>query len=368
MQGAFYMPTRVFSGRGCVRGQGEAMKALGRHALIVTGAHSAKSTGALDDLTAALAANGQGYTVFDGAVPNPTVDSVYAGAAAARAAGADFVAAIGGGSPMDTAKAIALLAAGDIPREQLFAGIGDRPALPIVCIPTTSGTGSEVTQYAVLTNDAAQTKTSLLGPQLFPRLAYLDGGYTDRLPRRVTVNTAIDALSHCVEGLLSRQACGISDALAIEGCRRIAACFDALERDGLTPEQRDSLMLASTLGGMVISGTSTVAVHAMGYPLTYHHGIEHGRANGLLLGAFVEFCAARAPERAALALAACGCADGRALSKAMARLLGERESITRDEAAAYAHLAAPTGNVAKSVAVPTEAEIQALYESSLNIL
>ena len=140
MTSQYFMPTKLVSGTGCVTERGELMKPLGSSALIVTGARSAKASGALDDLTAALAANGQSWQVFDGAVPNPTVDSVYAGVDAVKKSGADFIAAIGGGSPMDTAKAIALAAAQNIPREALFSGAHPPLALPLVCIPTTSGT------------------------------------------------------------------------------------------------------------------------------------------------------------------------------------------------------------------------------------
>lgn len=365
MTGQFYVPTKIVTGTGCVSAQGGLMAPLGTHALVVTGARSANACGALDHVTAALTANGQSFTVFDGALPNPTVESVYGGVALAGECGADFVVAIGGGSPMDTAKAIALVAAQGIPKEALFSGkYGDR-ALPLVCIPTTSGTGSEVTQYSILTNDTAKTKTSLATPLLFPRIAYLDGAYTAGLPHRVTVNTAIDAFSHCAEGMLSNLSGEISDALAKEGLRRISDCFDALAEDSLTPKQRDSLMLASTLGGMVIAVTGTTAAHAMGYSLTYFRHIEHGRANGLLLVAFLKFCEGTIPERIAELLTACGCSTPDELGAALDRLLGEKESLTDQEADHFASLAIRTGNIAKCLVRPTEADLRAMLRQSL---
>ena len=119
--------------------------------------------------------------------------------------------AIGGGSPMDAAKAIALLACQDIPESALFSGEYGTEVLPMVHIPTTAGTGSEVTQYAVLTNDAAQTKTSLASPMLFPKYALLDAKYMSGLSLSTTINTAMDALSHVIEGMLSIRANAMTD-------------------------------------------------------------------------------------------------------------------------------------------------------------
>lgn len=365
MTGQFYVPTKIVAGTGCVTDQGGLMAPLGARALVVTGAHSAKACGALDHVTGALGANGQAFTVFDGALPNPTVDSVYAGVSSAKEFGADFIVAIGGGSPMDTAKAIALVSAQDIPRESLFSGKYEARALPLVCIPTTSGTGSEVTQYSILTNDAAKTKTSLATPALFPKIAYLDGAYTMGLPHRVTVNTALDAFSHCAEGMLSNLAGAVSDTLAREGLRRISDCFDSLVEGRLTPEQRDSLMLASTLGGMVIAATGTTAVHAMGYSLTYFRHIEHGRANGLLLASFLKFCEASIPERVREILSACGCSTPDELGAALDRLLGEKEHLTAEEARDFAALAIKTGNIAKCLVRPTEIDLNTMLHQSL---
>lgn len=137
---------------------------------------------------------------------NPTVECVYDGAETAMEEEVDFVIAIGGGSPMDSAKAIALLAVSDIERKNLFDGNIGNKALPMIHIPTTAGTGSEVTPYAILTNHEKQTKKSIASPCLFPTYALLDAKYTKNLGLATTVNTAIDSLSHSVEGMMSKRA------------------------------------------------------------------------------------------------------------------------------------------------------------------
>ena len=221
----YLMPTRVIFGRICIARHGALFGAFGKKALLVTGASSAKENGAQKDVTDALKAAGADYLVFDKVMSNPTIPCVYAGAAAAREQGADFIVAIGGGSPMDAGKAIALLAAQDVAPEDLFSGNYQHKVLPTVFVPTTAGTGSEVTQYSILTDDAAQSKTSISSPLIFPALAFEDAKYTERLPVRTTVYTAVDALSHLAEGMLSSRASPLSDTLAETGTRLSAVCL-----------------------------------------------------------------------------------------------------------------------------------------------
>ena len=360
----FYMPVRVVEGAGCVRAAATLIAPLGKCALIVTG-RSSKKNGALSDVVAALEGNGQRYAVFDEVLPNPTIACVRAGAARAKEAGADFVIAIGGGSPMDAAKAIALLARQDIADADLFAGKYSPDVLPMVHIPTTAGTGSEVTQYSILTDDVAESKTSIATPYIFPRLALLDGGYMASLSHNTTVNTAIDALSHAVEGMLSVKAGEVSGLLAKESISIICSLADAIAADTLTPADRQKLLHASMLAGMVIANTGTTAVHAMGYSLTYYHEIDHGRANGLLLGAFVAFCAQHLPERTDAILQAGGFESPAAFSQMLAGLLGQREALTDAEMKKYAAKAIAAKNIANCAYQPTEAELYQMLKISL---
>lgn len=156
----FYMPTKVIVGKDCVRENSDVFK-IGKKALIVTGKKSAKLSGALDDVKYALEKNNIEYVIFDKVMSNPTVECVYDGAETAMEEEVDFVIAIGGGSPMDSAKAIALLAVSDIERKNLFDGNIGNKALPMIHIPTTAGTGSEVTPYAILTNHENRQKRVL---------------------------------------------------------------------------------------------------------------------------------------------------------------------------------------------------------------
>lgn len=355
---SYYMPTEVLFGRDCVIQQGARLKELGSHALIVTGRSSARN-GALGDVLAALEANGQTATVFDRVMPNPTVACVREGVALLRAAGADFIVAAGGGSPMDAAKAIATLAVQDRPDGEIFAGGYAAEALPMAHIPTTAGTGSEVTPYAILTNDEKQTKTSITSPAMFPRLAFLDGKYMEHLPVASTVNTALDAFSHAVEGMLSRRATPVSDALAMESLRVL---YPLLPRTAgaLTLAERDGLLYGSMLAGMTIAQSGTTAVHGMGYYLTYFYNIDHGRANGLLLPGALRLCEKKGVDALGRILSACGdTLDG--VCSVLDTLLGEREDIPAERLADFARRAMGNKNIRKSAYEPTEEEVLGIY-------
>ncbi|WP_243114499.1 iron-containing alcohol dehydrogenase [Ethanoligenens harbinense] len=178
----FFLPTRILMDDGCVRKHAAVFKELGKKALIVTGKHSAKANGSLQDVADTLTAQGIDYTVFDRVETNPSIANVREGAAFAKEHHVDFVIGIGGGSPMDASKAIALLACQDLADEVLFTGPYTQDILPLLLLPTTAGTGSEVTQYSILTNDRAQSKTSIANPLIFPKIAMIDAKYTPNLP------------------------------------------------------------------------------------------------------------------------------------------------------------------------------------------
>jgi alcohol dehydrogenase class IV len=355
-------------GDDCLSGNRGLLKDLGKKALLVTGSHSAKQNGALGDLVKTLEANGQAYYLFDKVMSNPTVDCVFEAAGLCGQEGCDFLVAIGGGSPMDAAKVAAALAVNPIAKLAIFSTTFTS-ALPIVAIPTTAGTGSEVTPNAILTNDAAQTKTSVASPALFPRFAFLDATYMSSLPQVITINTAIDALSHSVEGMLAVRASVISDPLAKASIRAIAECFESIAGNKPGKAVREKLLWASTLGGMVIANTGTTAVHALGYQLTYHKHIDHGRANGLLLGAYLRFVAekekAQGTNRIGEILAALDLGSLEDFSACLDRLLGPREKVDAAALEGYAEKAFQAKNIANALIKPEKADLLAVLQQSI---
>lgn len=362
MNFSYYMPTKMVCGRGCVLKQGELLKELGKSALIVTGKSSAKN-GALDDVLSVLLKNGQTATVYDRVKPNPDVACIREGIALLKSAGADFLVAVGGGSPMDAAKAIAMLAVQERSDEEIFSGGYAPLALPMAHVPTTAGTGSEVTPYSILTNDVKRTKTSIASPALFPRIAFLDGAYLRTLSVATTVNTALDAFSHAVEGMLSRTATPLSDALARESLRRLYPLLKKTAGE-LTLAERDELLYASSLAGMAIAQSGTTAVHSMGYALTYHYGVDHGRANGLLLGETLRLCETKKVSALNDVLSACG-ATLEEVCDLLDRLLGERERVPAERLEEFAASVMDNKNIKKSAYEPTLDEVLAIYTRSL---
>lgn len=363
----FYMPTKVIMGVGCVINQKELMKSLGSKAIIVTGKNSAKENGSLADVIKALESMEIAYVIYDKVMSNPTIDCVYEGANLAKIEEVEFVVSIGGGSPMDAGKAIALLAVQEVSRENLFSGQYEDKVLPMVHIPTTAGTGSEVTQYAILTNDSVQTKTSMAAPVLFPTIAYCDPSYMMDLKTSITINTAIDALSHAVEGMLSIRSTALTDALAVEAIQAIMKNISSMKNESLSLDQRAELLYASTLAGIVIAHTGTTAVHSMGYSLTYFRDIDHGRANGLLLAEFIGFVEKSNPDLIKRILSAMKLAAVGEMRKVLDDLLGEKEEISKDEIEAFSSIAIKAKNISNSRVVPTKADLIEIYQAAFSL-
>lgn len=361
---SFFMPTRIIYGAGSIKAEAESLE-LGKKALIVTGRKSAKASGALDDVLAALSTD---YVIFDQVENNPGVDTTVRGGKLARDSGCDFVIAIGGGSPLDAAKAIAVLAVNDVEPLSLYTDGWSNKALPIAAVPTTAGTGSEVTQYAVLTIDEEETKKGLRGPDLFPTTAFLDPKYTQSLPLDVTVDTAVDALSHLVEGYLSNRASPMSDLTAAEGLKIWGQCRTQLEQGNLTDFVRERLLLASCLGGITIAQTGTTLVHALGYPLTYFYHVPHGRANGLLMGQYLQFTHKVAPDRVNQVLTFLGLNSVDEFVHLMDRLLGhylDELDVPSHKVEEYAAKAMKTNNIANSMGEPTAVQLAKIMEKSI---
>jgi alcohol dehydrogenase class IV len=205
---------------------------------------------------------------------------------------------------------------------------------------------------------------SLASPLLFPKIALLDAGYMSTLSLDVTVNTAIDALSHAVEGMLTVRANVMTDIMAAEAIRNIAFCIGALKQNALTPDIREKLLYASMLGGTVIANTGTTVVHAMGYPLTYFKNIDHGRANGLLMAAFFDFLQKRVPEKVSEILSLMGFISVEAFKSTLNELMREKETVTGRESVEFAEIVIKAKNVGNTIIPPSKNDIVGMYKAS----
>ncbi|MBQ8552050.1 MAG: iron-containing alcohol dehydrogenase [Clostridia bacterium] len=291
----FYMPTRIISGRDSVKNNAKQI-ALGQKCLIITGRNSAKACGALADVTAALESVGAQWAVYDEITENPLVSVCYDGGKYAREVGADFIIAIGGGSPLDASKAIAAYATNpNIAPLDIYTAPLVKP-LPIVAIPTTAGTGSEVNYYSVLTIDGKNVKKTYKNSDSYPKYAILDPKYTESLGLYYTVSTALDAFCHCIEAYLSPKATEISRAFAVQGGKKLYYVLGELAKlsdgddvlDRIKPYRYD-LLTAACAGGITINTAGTSFNHPLGYNLTLYKGIPHGRACGVFMEEYVAY-------------------------------------------------------------------------------
>lgn len=283
----FYIPTQIYHENGAVLNHGAEIASLGRKALIITGKSSAVKTGALADVTKALEDNNTEYILYDKIEENPSIKIVMDAAGIGRSQGADFVIGIGGGSPMDAAKAVALMVHNRDTSEDILYQPVKLKALPVAEIPTTCGTGSEVTPYAILTRDDKKTKQSI-SHKIYPVIACIDAKYLEYAPLSVIRNTAVDALGHLVESFFNSNATEYSRILSFCGMEKWAENYEALYNGtGFTESNYNSLLLASTIAGMAISHTGTSLPHGLSYYLTYNKGIPHGKAVGVFLPGYL---------------------------------------------------------------------------------
>ncbi len=280
---SYCMPTRIVLQSGGLEKLGELIPKV-RSVTVVTGRSSARRSGLCDRLENILRETGVETVSFASASPNPPVSEVETAARLASESASELMIGLGGGSAMDTAKAAAVVATNDRPLMELFPiHRFDNAPLPLVCIPTTAGTGSETTQYAIINNDEGTDKLNLNSPRTFPILALLDPELSLTMPQDITADTGLDALSHAIEGYLSSRSQPLGDCLALESIRAVKKYLPGAVRDGQDVEARAGMLYAATVAGMVIAQAGTIMLHAMGYYLTLRYGVPHGRANGALL-------------------------------------------------------------------------------------
>lgn len=284
----FYIPVKIYEETDCIHNHKKELSALGTKALLVTGRHSSRLNGSLDDVIKALESEGRSCTVFDETEENPSIETVMKAREAGLSSGADFVVGIGGGSPMDAAKAIALMM---YHKEQgadyLFQKGADSTALPIAAVPTTCGTGSEATPFSILTIHEKRTKSSL-PHRIFPVLSLLDAGYLASAPKKVLADTAIDALGHFIESYINANATDYSRMCVTEGLSVWSRSRDVISgvREAGLSDYRNMLN-ASTMAGMAISHTGTSLPHGLSYFVTYENGTAHGKSIGRFLAGYL---------------------------------------------------------------------------------
>lgn len=260
-----------------------------RHAMLVTD-QGLVQAGVLDAALAGLRAGGVATTVFTEVQADPPEDSVLAAVAAARAAGADGIIGFGGGSSLDTAKLVALLAGTPQSLAEIYGiGLAKGPRLPLIQVPTTAGTGSEVTPIAIVTTPT-QEKKGVVSPALYPDVAVLDGSLTVGLPPRVTAMTGIDAMVHAIEAFTTRHKKNpLSDALAVKALELLHANLRKVIANGADLAARSAMLQGSLLAGMAFANAPVAAVHALAYPLGGHFHVPHGLSNSLVLAPVLVF-------------------------------------------------------------------------------
>jgi alcohol dehydrogenase class IV len=227
---------------------------------------------------------------FAGVQPDPTEDNVLAGLAQFRAAGSEAIVAVGGGSPIDCAKAVALLTANPPPLS-LYMGRHKvvRGGVPVVAIPTTAGTGSEVTKVSVITDAARDVKMMMLDAHLLPAVALVDYELTLTMPPMLTAAVGVDTLTHGIEAFVSRLANGMTDPLALSCVAKVAANLEIAWREPLNRGAREGMMLAAMQGGMAFANSSVCLVHGMSRPLGALFHVPHGISNAMLLPTVTRF-------------------------------------------------------------------------------
>lgn len=304
MRFEFATSTRIIFGGGTLREIDSLARGFGRHALVVTGRDPARARPLLDRLRAAGVA-----TMVISIIHEPTTDEIVQAVADARVAPCDFVIGFGGGAALDSAKAIAALLTNKGELLDYLEVIGraqslPHPAAPCIAIPTTAGTGSEVTRNAVLASPAHRVKVSLRSPHLLPRLALVDPELTHTLPPATTAATGLDALTQLIEPYVSARSNPLTDALCVDGIRRVARSLRRAVDDGRDAPAREDMALASLFGGLALANAGLGAVHGFAGPIGGMFPAPHGAVCATLLPHVMEANLAALHARAAQHVAA----------------------------------------------------------------
>ncbi|MED1466884.1 iron-containing alcohol dehydrogenase [Bacillus salipaludis] len=286
----YFMPTRVESGNGVSEKTGEIVKELGVTNVLIVTDRGVRGANLLEGIERSLQAVNLDYQIFDEVEPNPSAETIHRGTEFLKEHRCEAVLAVGGGSSIDTAKGIAIMAVN--PGHILdYEGVGKItiPPLPIIAIPTTSGTGSETTNSTVITNKETSFKLGVLSSHLFSDVAILDPALTLRLPQEITAATGMDALTHAIESYTSKSANPVSQAFAMQAIKMIGENLTKAYFVGTDIESRENMLVASMIAGVAFSQSRLGNVHAISHTFGGVFNIPHGIANAALLPFVMKF-------------------------------------------------------------------------------
>lgn len=383
MSASIALPRIMRIGPGASTELPEVLRSLGlSRPLVVTDSFIADQP-FFDRLLTALEEGGCTTGVFTGTVPDPTTTVVDQGVEVLRRGDFDCLVGLGGGSPIDTAKAVSLLGArGGRMRDYKAPVVTDAPALPVIAIPTTAGSGSESTRFSIITDVDTDEKMLCAGLALLPYAALVDYELTLGMPPRLTADTGVDALVHAVEAYVSGKANPFTDALAREAMQTLFQHLRSAYADPGDPVAREAMMVGATQAGLAFSNSSVALVHGMSRPVGAHFHVAHGLSNAMLMPAVTEFSVTAAPRRYAECARAMGAAGPASSDEdASASLVRELQRLNKDlavptpeqygiDAARWQELtplmaeqALASGSPANNPRVPSAEQIEQLYRS-----
>lgn len=292
----FVIPNHTVVGTNVLSEAAPLLKKMGNKAFIVTGKHVAVSN-MMKQLTDLLDENGIDCVIFDGITGEPTDTMIENGVEMLKSSGCDFIIGIGGGSPLDSAKAIAAMAVNEGSIADYNGKEITGEILPLAAIPTTAGTGSEATKFTVITDSEKGIKMLLKGDVLVPKLAIIDSSFTVGAPKSVTSATGLDALTHAVEAYTSRKAFSMTDTLAVSAVKRIMKYLPIAYREPNNSLAREQMSIAALEAGICINNSSVTIVHGMSRPIGALFHVPHGMSNAMLLKECLSFAVSGAYEK-----------------------------------------------------------------------
>jgi len=380
--GYFQLATRLVFGSNTLNLLPAELTPMGAQRPLIVTDRGLRQAGIVGRVEEILRAAGLSSGVFDGVEPNPSIETVERAVALYHQSGCDSLLALGGGSPIDTAKAIGVLVSnGGTVRDFVGFNTFSRPLPPFIAIPTTVGTGSEVTNYAVITDHSIKKKVVISNPLLAPKLAILDPELTLTLPPKLIASTGLDALTHAVEAYLTTVASDFTDAVGLHAARLIARHIDRAVSPMRDAKTMGHMLHASCLAGLAFSYGRTALVHGMAHPLGAYYDVPHGMANSILLPYVMKFNRPDCESRLADLGRAMGFAhdltpDGEAADAFVAGLVQlsarvgiplklSEVGVTDEFIPQMAKDAAESHNAKVNPRIPTVEEVEALYRQAL---